>query len=521
MLPRVPSSAATGLLVLALACAGNRGRTPFDPPEPAPELPRPAAAVAPGAAAPEEPASHAGSLPLAATPESAPVLLEAAAADASWTVLCEARADTDGNGALEVRVGPRGELRGDALERYLTLPSGELVPIDDFLVASDDSRFVVVRRAGRSEVVDMQGLGFTELPGLDARRERSLPARASFALRGHTLWFVRRVAAGTGASHELVERWLPTGDERVLHASAVPVFGVEVDATASYVVLEVPGSDDNRDGRLDAPEAHAHERPPCAGPLPQARARRRAADETGLLLVPRGAGRPRRVDDLALVVGERLIRRPADGRLLLERQGKVHVLGTVDCQGRVLFAEPERDLLLLGCALPKKPWRFAVELWTGLTHRVLPIDVAALAIDEPAHPKTRLFPLYPGADSVLFDAEQRRLEPLLPGDLVLATHGDHALIRRGRTAILYDARNRQLRTLPGQLDRFAEALQTGHMVHASPFVVDLAAGRWLGSISGPALAVSQRGEVLLATEPASAEALARGPLLWRAPEPPQ
>jgi hypothetical protein len=57
------------------------------------------------------------------------------------------------------------------------------------------------------------------------------------------------------------------------------------------------------------------------------------------------------------------------------------------------------------------------------------------------------------------------------------------------------------------------------MVHASPFVVDLTTGRWVGKVSGRGLALAISGEVLLAAVPASAEAVARGPLLWQSPEP--
>ena len=254
-------------------------------------------------------------------------------------------------------------------------------------------------------------------------------------------------------------------------------------------------------------------------PIPEARARRKELDGSGYLLIPRAGGKARRVDDLALVFGRQLIRRRADGALLLEREGRSYVLGTDVCQGRVLFAEPERQLLLIGCALPKKPWRFGVELWAGLTRRALPIDVAALAVDEPARPRVRLFPLYPGADTLLFDAERQSLRRFEPGDLALAVHDDHALIRRGRTALIYDARSDQLRALPGKLDPYSEALQTGPMVHASPFVVDLTTGRWVGNVSGRPLALSISGAVLLPAVPATAEALAHGPLFWQSPEP--
>jgi hypothetical protein len=301
----------------------------------------------------------------------------------------------------------------------------------------------------------------------------------------------------------------------LLYAGSDEIVGIEVDPGGHFVIAEI-GSVDA--GRLSEPSSSGGERA-CGSPIPEARARRKELDPSGYLLIPRAGGKARRVDDLSLVFGRQLIRRRTDGALLLEREGRSYVLGTEACQGRVLFAEPERQLLLIGCALPKKPWRFGVELWTGLTRRALPIDVAALAVDEPTRPRVRLFPLYPGADTLLFDAERQSLRRFEPGDLTLAVHDAHALIRRGRTALIYDARSDQLRALPGKLDAYSEALQTGPMVHASPFVVDLTTGRWVGNVSGRPLALSISGAVLLPAVPATAEALARGPLFWQSPDP--
>jgi hypothetical protein len=507
------------LWLFAAACASEPRTLRFAPPDLRGVL---AGGVLANAGAPADSGSVAvaseprpGSLPLAATPGSAPVVLETAAPDASWTVVCEANVDTDGSGSLEVSVGPRGELRGDRLQRYLGLPNGRLEAIDDFVTASDDGRFVVVRRAGRSELCDTRSAEFRELPGVDTRGERTLPARQRVRSMGGALWFVRR----SGTRSELVERALSTGEERLLYAGSEEIVGLEIDPAGHFVIAEVGSLDGNAAGRLSEPSPGESERA-CGSPIPEARARRKELDASGYLLVPRAGGKARRVDDLALVFGHQLIRRRVDGALLLEREGRSYVLGTDACQGRVLFGEPERQLLLIGCALPKKPWRFGVELWTGLTRRTLPIDVAALAADELTRPGVRLFPLYPGPDTLLFDARRQSLRRFEPGDLALAVHEDHALIRRGRTALIYDARSDQLRALPGKLDAFSEALQTGPMVHASPFVVDLTTGRWVGNVSGRPLALSISGAVLLPAVPATAEALARGPLFWQSPEPP-
>ena len=256
--------------------------------------------------------------------------------------------------------------------------------------------------------------------------------------------------------------------------------------------------------------------PSCRSPVAEIRVARESSI-SGYVVIPRSGGKARRVDDLALVFGKELIRRRADGALYWDRDGRTRFLADDKCKGRILFAEPARQLLLLGCEMPKKPWRFEVTMISGSVRRALPIDVAGLLADEPPRPGTRFFALYPGAETMLFDAERQTLRRFSPGDQILGLTDAHALIRRGRTALLYDAATDRTRELPGKIETLVEVQRTGPMVHASPFVVDLSAGRWLGNVSGRSHAVSVSGEVLLAERPASAEALARGPLLWQPP----
>ncbi len=55
-----------------------------------------------------------------------PVVVEAVSRLATWTVLCQARSDTNGDGGIGVTVGARGALSGDTLSRYLAQGAGRL-----------------------------------------------------------------------------------------------------------------------------------------------------------------------------------------------------------------------------------------------------------------------------------------------------------------------------------------------------------------------------------------------------------
>jgi hypothetical protein len=148
----------------------------------------------------------------------------------------------------------------------------------------------------------------------------------------------------------------------------------------------------------------------------------------------------------------------------------------------------------------------------------LEIDVAQLAFDEPAVEPARLIALYPGADTVLFDVQKSFLHRLKSGDSVLASAGPRALVRRSKSILMFDAETGTLSALPGRLDPLGALLRQGALVFASPLLVDVEAGRVLGSVSGRPLALASSGKLLLPAAPASSTALAEGPLTWHSTE---
>jgi hypothetical protein len=333
--------------------------------------------------------------------------------------------------------------------------------------------------------------------------------------QGDSLFYLR--SQGKGA--ELVERRLSSDVERVLYRSAEPVVRFELDVYGKLIVVSVAGADANGNGRFDWPYELERGRRPCQSPIAQYRAARLGADPLGFVVVDRVTGEARRVDDLALAFGNEIVRRCSDGSLVAERGARRRTLADSNCAGRVLWLDPWRDQLLVGCTMPKKSGRLSVELVAAGRHAPLEIDVAALPIDELAHPSERLVALYPGADTVLFDAEKRMLHRLKSGDAVLGTAGAHALIRRGRALLLFDAELGSEATLPAKLDALSDVLRSGTLVFVSPYVVDVAEGRVLGAISGRPLSLASSGAALVPAQPPSADALAQGPLNWQTPTP--
>lgn len=512
------TASARGLIAaIAVLLASCAARTPVASVTPSRELPLvPAAApVASETIITQQSTASIppGSLPAAATSAAVPLTFERAAPDGHWLVSCQAREDSDGDGALHVIVGADGELRGDELVRYLTFDSGSELVIDSLLASSADGRWLVIEREGRSELLDSstgQALDLSAL-GADTRRFAGQSERhRTLVFDGERLLYVRG-----GHAWELVERQLTSGAERVLLRGNEPLVRFWADAAGVLLIAEVKATDAGRKAEDDLPYALTTGKSPCRGPLPHYLAPHGTARASSYWVLDRVTGELVRADDFAVAYGKLILRRDADGVVFaLNKYGR-RVFAPRDCAGRVLWMDPRREQLLLGCALPKKPGRLGVELLSRGQRTALEIDVAALPFDEPAGASERLAPLYPGADVVLFDAEKRLLHRLKSGDAVLATRGAHALVRRGRTLLLFDAETGTAAPLAGSVDPFGNVLVQGSLVLASPLVVDVATGSVRGSVTGAALALSSGGDALVPAVPASASSLAIGPLTWQ------
>lgn len=445
---------------------------------------------------------------------SGPIVFEAAAKDGSWTLLCQPRSDTNSDGRLAVTVSPRGELGGDDLTRFVALSSGREHAVEDLLVRSNDDRRLLVLRGGELAMIRDEQVFELPLPGSDTRFEPGARSgHRTLAILGANLLYVR---ISNGQS-EFVVRDLQSGSERVEHTSPEAIVRFEVYDAGALVVLQTASVDSNGNGRFDWPFIPSSKPRQCASPIPRFRARPLNADQPGKVVLDRRTGQARRVDDLVLPFGAALIRRGGEGTLVLDRNGQARVLADKNCAGRILWADPTRDQILLGCATPKRPGRLLVELVHETGRIPLDIDVAALSFDEPLGEPRRLVALYPGADAVLFDLERRQLHRLRAGDAVLHSVGSRAVVRRGLSLYVFDTETAVETPLNGKLDPFAGVLTQGDLVYAGPLLVDARSGSSIGSVPGPGLSLTPFGAVLTPETRASAISLAIGPLRWRMP----
>ncbi|HYJ07631.1 MAG TPA: hypothetical protein VEX18_01445, partial [Polyangiaceae bacterium] len=222
----------------------------------------------------------------------------------------------------------------------------------------------------------------------------------------------------------------------------------------------------------------------------------------------------RQVPDLVTPLGAQLLVRENDASLRLDHDGKRVALAPSSCSGRVLFAEAERGLALVSCALPKKPGKRSVWLFAAGYAKDLQSELYETSIDREAVSGVRLVPLYPGSETALVDLERRELLPLAIGSRVLAVSGDLALVWRGSELLRYDARTKsETRVAQGVLKN-PDLLQAGTAaVLLSPFVIVDGFATALNSPSERPLALSVTGHVLTGTPGANGDAT-EGPLHW-------
>jgi hypothetical protein len=418
---------------------------------------------------------------------------------------------------VSASVGPRGELRGDDFARYLIAP-GEELATDGVLGADPSGRFVLVMQRGTLLLWDGKSRESVDLSALGADTRLSAESLASlrtlsFDATGEHLLYVR--AGDSGA--RVVIRRLSDGSERALDPGPGPIWRARFDRGGAFVVLEMLTEDSNKNGKPDFPAPLLTAPRPCAAGPGRFHTWSDRGDRPETVLVPISGAAAIHEPDLIMPVADALLLRDSTGALLLERGGKKRVLEPAACKGRVVHADAARELFIIGCSQKKGTGRVSLELATTAAHKSLAIELVSSELDRELSDSPRLVPLYPGADSALFDADKREVLPLQTGDSVVTTRAAHALVRRANGLLVYDADTRTEQALPGTVDKYPQILLATPFALVSPLLVNMATGTVVGQSKQRALALSNSGQLLLSDVEPDSSGLTHGPLHWVTP----
>jgi hypothetical protein len=316
-------------------------------------------------------------------------------------------------------------------------------------------------------------------------------------------------------------RQLLTGREREVDPGAGELWRIELSADGRWVTLQMIIDDTNRNGRLEWPVPEIpRNRWRCQGPVPHYDAWLGRGDAPQAKIASATGGPARLVSGLAVTLGEALVLRDAQGRLLLENGGQVSELANDKCGARVFHSDAERARLLIACvgATPRGG-RPELELVSKGSRHKLGVRIAPFVHDRRPEAPRRLLAVYSGRDTMLIDLERHNVTLLQPGDIVVDTHDTLALVQRASELVVVDAaQSGAANKLPGKVQPHGQRLSVGGVAVVEPLVVHVPSARVLGSVVGRPLAVAADGRVLIAQgAQATSTSLAVGPLVWQRP----
>ncbi|NVJ21255.1 hypothetical protein HUW62_08505 [Myxococcus sp. AM011] len=478
-----------------------------------------------------------------------------ASADGRWLIACQAREDTDKNGRIDeddrTFAHPRfGE--GDRAVTYLFLDSGLGTPIEDFLGADVSGRYLAVVRNQTLILLDVWTREERELVRYsvpDSTRPDALwpPPVARFSSDSRHMLYLREAQGRVSA----VVRELSSGREQQVESGAGELRNADFSDAGDWVNLWVHTE--------DIPEGEPRERPVHSSSRlrgsckldPKGERYRMNEDmlvwrarrvEGGPLHELRGAARIDEREPLTLLLGRFILRRGEAGELFAEDgSGRRTEWVPAFCEGRILVADPRRELVVVACTYKGPESLATVELHGAEIHQ--PLDFHVTYRDEDSafspFPIPRLvslpegFPEYLAPDGqvaqfidsrrVLIDLETRALHRV--DDNIVTTRGLLALlwaplhfepheVTRDRVANkeLVKSRRRPLSLWDvetGKRTLLAEhathwVFQAGSLVLAGGLVVDMESRQVVGRPSvmdTTVMALDKRGRILRGKAP--------------------
>jgi hypothetical protein len=465
-----------------------------------------------------------------------PLLLQAAASDAGWVAMCQARADTDGDGSVTVAVGRHGDTSGDALQTYFVQGSGPGVPIDALVAVDPTGRYVVVSRgrdlvlldtARNKEQVLAGGLTVDDPNPLGSHRA------ASFDGAGRRLAYFRL----RGGKEQVVVHDLADGNEQVVTPVPGALWRAQLDPGGEVLWLWVLDRDTDGDGVIGQPQAKTTlAKRGCRGPVSVFGRYGWRGDKPTQWTARRDDGWTAREDATAIgAMGSAIVRRRPDGALVRESGGAEREIVAASCGGRVVHADAASDTLHVVCAARGKPdsssfVRAPLERYQGGTRKALDVETQIKTHDsDEFHRADPLLTIY-GADENTHRVLNVATGTIgkIPLGAPDATSGDSVLLRPYpyKTGHFFiDLRTGAREAVPAKLgywgrEREGDLLAIG-AEDGGGIVIDLASRRILGRVPGTPLALARSGHVLLSpTDTGARPALnniPRGPLKWVAP----
>lgn len=406
-----------------------------------------------------------------------------------WALVCQARADTDGNGYVHFRLVEHGIVEGDEAALYLVRGSGLGERIRGMIARDRTGRWLVVARAdGQVVLLDVElGTSIQLYPEISSVHEEMYPLAPSsivFDPTGQRLLYRRRVRGRV----VLVVRTLASGEERTIDPGPGKLVSELVSAGwlagGEWLRIAAVHDDLNGDGRLEPPEDH---RGTWAGTCGVGSTTYMAGRSEDVTLASVAWSTGLRVEgQFHQGFGEEVLIREQEAWFAVAPSGARRAMYVWE-KCWPLHADATRGRIVADCGGEDETVLVA---FAGKERR----DIGRIG--------ETVFDLQMPAPQILvmgwrwvLDLKTLRLSKV--GNSVIAAHGSWALVW-DRTAALLDVATGRRRRLRGP---FYWGLQAGNgaYAYANPWLVDLERGRPLARLDRRVYAVASDGRLLVDT----------------------
>lgn len=511
--PRLPLP--SGFLLASVLLTACNHATRHTTSVPVPEA-LPKAKVAKPVATPEtkqEPNEIASDPPTAEPIGTAhPTHVQAVAQDGSWAVICQTRSDTNGDGVIRTGLGRHGDFFGDAIEPYLVLGSGAGEPIDSFVAADPNGRFLAYVQDGELVLLDTE----TQQPvrlhaeGKDDSHPLGQHRAGSFNEEGDRFLFIRPTPTGEYA----VVRNLVTGDEQLIDHGEGRLWRASF--LGDYVLALIHPKAQS----LALPHTTLSARR-CRGPISSySTFGRGGVGPTRRLFRPEGDD-PIDSEGIVTVRADGILRRLKDQSLVWENAaGKRTLIVPADCGGRLVNTWKAFGPVLAACTGHAQPPPL---VWFD-TDDSRPLSLAADA-EQDVQSVAETWSQWSDGRSHFVEMSTGNMVSLGTETRLLVSHGDKVYLHRSESSGFHkewngyiDWRTKSAHTLAYDFPKYPRGAVSGawyvvqppHSGGAGP-IIDMDSGRVVGGVTREPLAVSDTGWVLMPAPRPRDKAFVHGP----------
>lgn len=468
-----------------------------------------------------------------------PSIVEAVDPAGRWIVVCQARADTDGDGRIITRFDEHhGAPFGDEVVPYLVIGGGEGTAIDRLLAVDPRSRFVVGRPKGRVTLYDTRTGTATDLAHASAPTEDGEPASVepwvSFDDAGRFMLIALVRGTGKDAVTRIVVRELATGVETLLDPGLGVLHRAALSGGGALIVAAVVVEDTDGNGELEAPRRRTTFYTGGCGGTPAAGTEFRSAGDRPTHRVLSTDGSVRRdAPGFIQFVGSRWVRRLGDASLVIEGpSGDPVTIAPAAAKAKVLSINDATATLLWASAANDDEEARVFAAGPAGVREIGTLVAVTKWHDEARNRPSRVDPIL-DREGPAFDWLKGAV--VIPRGKFMASERARVLVQRDENLIVMDVDAGTETILASTTRRGYGVWRAGRYAAVCGLVIDMASTAVIGTyelpahfgLLGPNWAVRDDGALLrsrpssVLTGQHSGISLPLGPFRWEAPVPPK